>query len=583
MPDSGNMGSATRTLAKEFPQQGFPCSAKDGKRVKPAECFKLTCDKTTNSQHCKKKQCESPGHLCFACILEKYTEADAVVTNLEKGFCDFHTQNGFAASRNGKTATSATILAADVVPSSAKPVATPVPPQPVTSEGVSAEDRLLAFARGLGTRPPPPTDASAPTSTAPSVTSAAKGPTPVELARAAAFAKPSAEKPRQSAAAPTPSAKTSAPASVRKPPASASVPVALPPRPPATVAPVAKPAPAAKPTSAPAPASAPVPNVAAPAPESANVVSTPVEKPSEVTPSVVGQILRVHVSRIIRQPGQPRTEFDPAELRSLSVSIKRRQIMPVLFAKVDGMADVDFMIVDGERRWIAAKMAGVDFLLGIYYEGLTVADAKEIYKTSVMANFNRSDHSPLERAHIVLRLQREYNMNWADITSELGISEFTLKRDLRLLALPPEVQAMMSKEVPEEKRLLATQALLSINYPAAFQIKVAKELTSRPRSIHAAAFHVRKRAEEEEVVEDRTGVRGRSPFDYFRNLLSGLAGVGGRVDGYRYPPGKTLEEVLQVRSAEELEELADALQSVIKPAQDMAALVAEIVSKKSKG
>ncbi len=259
----------------------------------------------------------------------------------------------------------------------------------------------------------------------------------------------------------------------------------------------------------------------------------------------------------------------------------RGQVRPVLLVPIHGNADADFMICDGETRWRGAKLAGIEYVLGIYYEGLSITDAKEIYRTSVVANFHHNHHSPLERAKIVTRLMgSEHNLTLKEVSVEMGISEFTLTRDLRLLKLPFLVQALMSKELPEDQRLPPASAHLLLNYPPEFQGTVARELVDEKLTLNAAVRHVQRRAVEEAVVEDRSQVRGRSPFDYFRKMLSGIAGLAGRVERYKYPPGRTLDDVLKARSPEELEEFQEAVLTVTKQLQEMAETAAQIAKKK---
>jgi ParB family chromosome partitioning protein len=159
------------------------------------------------------------------------------------------------------------------------------------------------------------------------------------------------------------------------------------------------------------------------------------------------------LDRILPNPDQPRKHFDQGELESLAASIRENGvILPVVVYK---NGDGFYHLVDGERRWRAAKMAG---LSEIPVSIRTSGDDAGIL--AMVANLQREDLSPIEEGQAYQKM-RDAGMSLNDIALRMGIAHATVNNRLNLLKLEPKIQDEIKKSLlPTDKR--AVDALLSI-------------------------------------------------------------------------------------------------------------------------
>lgn len=155
---------------------------------------------------------------------------------------------------------------------------------------------------------------------------------------------------------------------------------------------------------------------------------------------------RIEVGRIIPDPDQPRREFDPEELEHLAKSIRDRgQIQPVR-VRWDEKADEGrgmYVVLAGERRWRAARMAGLTEVACTVHEGeLSEADRLAL---QLIENAVRVDLKPIEQARAFRRLMVAQEWSARHLASELAISPATVVRALALLDLPAEVQGRVEQ------------------------------------------------------------------------------------------------------------------------------------------
>lgn len=145
------------------------------------------------------------------------------------------------------------------------------------------------------------------------------------------------------------------------------------------------------------------------------------------------------VSVALLQPGkyQPRTRMDQESLAELAESIKSQGVMqPVLVRPV---AQGRYEIIAGERRWRAARMAGLNEIPALIRE---VPDEAAL-AMSLIENIQREDLNPLEQAAGVQRLIHEFNMTHQSAAQAVGYSRSAVTNLLRLLNLSPQVQELM--------------------------------------------------------------------------------------------------------------------------------------------
>jgi ParB family transcriptional regulator, chromosome partitioning protein len=183
----------------------------------------------------------------------------------------------------------------------------------------------------------------------------------------------------------------------------------------------------------------------------------------------------VAVDLIDANPCQPRTLFDEAELNELSQSVRAKGVIqPVLLRPVGER----YQLVAGERRWRAAKLAGLDSVPAVVRE----LEDKEVLELALTENILRNDLGPLEAARAYKVLQDRFGESQEEIGARLGINRVTVTNSLRLLKLPAKIQQMI-----EQQELTAghARALLSVQDEGE-QLRLAERIASRGLSVREA-------------------------------------------------------------------------------------------------
>ena len=163
------------------------------------------------------------------------------------------------------------------------------------------------------------------------------------------------------------------------------------------------------------------------------------EKTTETEPTVKGETL-VKISKVEPNREQPRKKFDEDALLELSESIKLYGVLQPLL--VSDKKDY-YEIVAGERRWRAAKMAGLKEIPVVIKE----FSAQEIVEISLIENIQREDLNPVEEAMAYRRLIDEFKLKQDEIAERVSRSRTAVTNSLRLLKLDARVQQMMVDEM----------------------------------------------------------------------------------------------------------------------------------------
>jgi ParB family transcriptional regulator, chromosome partitioning protein len=174
------------------------------------------------------------------------------------------------------------------------------------------------------------------------------------------------------------------------------------------------------------------------------------------------------------QPGryQPRTRMDPDALAELAESIKAQGLMQPILTRPLGAGRYE--ILAGERRWRAARMAGLASVPVLVRD---VADRSAL-AIALIENLQREDLSPLEEAAAVKRLIEEFAMTHAEAATAVGRSRVAITNALRLLELAPPVQELL-----HEGQLDMGHARALLALPALKQIEIAREAVSKQLSV----------------------------------------------------------------------------------------------------
>jgi ParB family chromosome partitioning protein len=145
----------------------------------------------------------------------------------------------------------------------------------------------------------------------------------------------------------------------------------------------------------------------------------------------------VEVDRLESNPWQPRTAMDPGRLAELAESIRQTGVVQPILVRPRGER---FQIIAGERRWRAARKAGLARVPVVVRD---VPD-EELLELALVENIQRQELSPLEEAQAFHRLQSEFRLTQEDIARRVGRDRSTVANTLRLLRLPREVRELVS-------------------------------------------------------------------------------------------------------------------------------------------
>lgn len=161
--------------------------------------------------------------------------------------------------------------------------------------------------------------------------------------------------------------------------------------------------------------------------------------PSEVKKATSKEIDSVELDKILPNPNQPRKNFDEEGLKELASSIKVHGIIQPLVLNDNG--DGTYLIIAGERRFRAAKIAGLKSV-PVIIKNYTDKQIKEI---SIIENLQREDLNPIEAARAIKQLMEEYKLTQEAVSERIGKSRSNIANTLRLLSLYPEVLDMIEK------------------------------------------------------------------------------------------------------------------------------------------
>jgi ParB family chromosome partitioning protein len=149
-------------------------------------------------------------------------------------------------------------------------------------------------------------------------------------------------------------------------------------------------------------------------------------------------MVEVPVDRVEPNPQQPRRRFPEDELRELAASIAQHGVLqPILVSEREPGR---YVLVAGERRWRAARLAGLSTVPAVIRERL---DADHHLELALVENLQRRDLTPLEEARAFDQLRTRLGLSQAEIAGRVGIDRSTVANALRLLKLPAELQEMV--------------------------------------------------------------------------------------------------------------------------------------------
>ena len=216
--------------------------------------------------------------------------------------------------------------------------------------------------------------------------------------------------------------------------------------------------------------------------------------PNEVVGDRSSALREVPIGSIVPNPRQPRVNFDEETMSSLTASIKEVGILqPVLVRQVGSAAADEYELIAGERRWRAARRAGLQSIPVL----VQTADETHSLEQALVENLHRQDLNALEEAAAYQQLIEEFGYTHDHVATRVGKSRTAVTNILRLLQLPSAVQRLLS-----DGQISPGHARALLGTPdRGYQEMVAKSIVADGLTVRAVEELVREHAQEDIAPE----------------------------------------------------------------------------------
>ncbi len=200
----------------------------------------------------------------------------------------------------------------------------------------------------------------------------------------------------------------------------------------------------------------------------------------------------MELDKITANPNQPRKNFDEQALKELAESIRQHGvIMPIV---VNDNGDGTYMIIAGERRFRASKLAGQKTIPVV----IRKYDEREVKEISLIENLQREDLNPIEAAMAMKQLMNDYKLTQDELAERIGKSRPAIANTLRLLNLCPEVISLVA-----EGKLSAGHARTIVLLPPPQQVEFANDAVKNQTSVRELEKKVRAYSIPAEVLDEK--------------------------------------------------------------------------------
>ena len=225
--------------------------------------------------------------------------------------------------------------------------------------------------------------------------------------------------------------------------------------------------------------------------------------PTEIANEGRSELLELPVGAITPNTFQPRRHFDETQLAELTASVRELGVLqPVL---VRARADGGYELIAGERRWRAAKRAGLQTVPALVRAATDVVSLEQ----ALVENIHRADLNALEEAAAYQQLIEDFHLSHDEVATRVGKSRSAVSNALRLFQLPPAIQRLVA-----ENQLSAGHARALLGTPdRSFQESLARRAVAEGLSVR----------EVEDLVRRRNELAGQLPS----GQPAGEAGAGG--------------------------------------------------------
>ena len=271
---------------------------------------------------------------------------------------------------------------------------------------------------------------------------------------------------------------------------------------------------------------------------------------SNAAPAETGNsIIEIDINQIEPGIGQPRKVFDQEKIQALADSIKEHGIIQPIVVKKEGLV---YRIIAGERRWRAARVAGLTKVPVIERE----ASNQQIVEMALIENIQREDLNPIEEANAYARLIQEYKMTQEKLSSIVGKSRSNIANMLRLLNFSEPVQEMLSTGEITIGQARPILALAEENHASVAQIIVEKGMNARQAEAYVKKIvEASKKGAAEPTEDPEKEIFYQREIEYMQQRLRTALGTKVKLDD-RQGKGKI---VIEYYSKDERERLLEYL------------------------
>lgn len=212
--------------------------------------------------------------------------------------------------------------------------------------------------------------------------------------------------------------------------------------------------------------------------------------------------ISVPLNKIKNDNNQPRKAFDSDKIAELTESIKTHGIIqPLILRKSDNDC---YIIVAGERRWRAAKMAGLSEVPAIIMD----LSEKDVLEISLIENIQRQDLNPIEEAIAYKKLLNEFKLTQEDLSKRIGKSRTAITNTMRLLNLDSRVQQYIIEGIITEGH---GRALLSIK-DLELQYELSQKVIDENLSVRELEKLTKKFLEVKDKVKEERATNELNPY-----------------------------------------------------------------------
>ena len=269
------------------------------------------------------------------------------------------------------------------------------------------------------------------------------------------------------------------------------------------------------------------------------IVEKVVEKPADIF---------LKLSEIVPNSEQPRKDFDEDALMELSESIKQFGVLQPLLVQKKGKY---YEIIAGERRWRAAKLAGIKKVPAIIKE----FSPQEVVEISLIENIQRENLNAIEEAHAFKRLIEEFNLKQDEVAERVSKSRTAVTNSMRLLKLDERVQKMLVDEMISTGH---ARAILGLEDPE-MQYMAAQKIFDEKLSVRETEKLVKQLLNPKRVTETNMDTQTEAIYQTLEEKLKGIVGTKVSIQRNKNNKGKI---EIEYYSQDELERIIELFETL---------------------